>query len=294
MQQDIITKVSIKNILLNSALALMKIIAGVFANSLAVINDGLNSLFDVITTVIVLISSYFTQKPYDKEHQYGHEKIESIASFFTAIFLVAVALFTAYKSIVSLINKEVVEQAYLALGVSLVSAAVKSYMYLSTRNAAKKINSDILHLVAVDFRFDILLSSSVFVGVLMTMFGLWFFEPVVAIISSVILIISASMFIKKAFNQLVDKSADDETIQVLCETAMSCDGVKNIDQLMTRLHGNLIYVDIEISVEPDITVKEGHNIAQLVHDKLEDASVFKVKHCNVHINPFYTAEIVEK
>ena len=283
---DIVTKISIKNILLNTILSIIKVTAGSFAGSLAVLSDGFNSLSDVATTITILISRKFTNKPSDTDHPYGHEKIESMVVFSVAIFLVAVALYTIYQSVLNLAGKNVITGSLFALVASAFSAIVKFYMYHSTEKVAKEIDSDSLRIIAADYKFDVFLSMSVFVGVLFTMFGWWFFEPIAAIVASVILFLSAAEFMKKAFNQVVDKAADDETIESIRKIVMDCNGVIRIDLIKTRLHGRFIYVDIEISVDPDITVKSGHSIAQKVHDVIEGNKSLNVIHCNVHVNPF--------
>lgn len=285
-----ITKISVKNIVLNFMLACAKISAGLFSDSLAVLSDGLNSLSDVATTVVVMISSHFTKVDKDKEHQYGHEKIESIATMLIAVFLGAIAAYTIYESISRLFHRSTITISYFALISTLVSAGVKYFMYRSTGSKAKQINSDALSLVAFDFRFDVFLSCSVFVGVLLAMLGLWFFEPVAAVFASVLLLVSAAKFLGKSINQLIDRAADDKTTEIINQAILSCGGVCRIDLLMTRLHGNSIYVDVEISVNADITVREGHSIAESVHDKLENELDFRIKHCNVHINPYLDSE----
>lgn len=283
--RDTIVRVSVKNIILNLALSALKITAGLITNSIAVLSDGLNSFSDIATTATVLFSRSFTNKPDDADHPYGHEKIESVVAFLIAVFLGFVALYTACQSVINILNRATMENSLFALVAALISAGVKFYMYRSTKNAAKKENSDMLYLMAVDYRFDILLSASVFTGVLMAMLGLWFFEPVAAIAASVILLISAWGFMKRAFDQVVDKSADDDVIQLIMGLALSCPGIKRVDKLNTRQHGQHIFVDIDISVSGDITVKEGHDIAEVVHKKLEGCDTCKIKHCNVHVNP---------
>lgn len=283
--RDTVARVSIKNIILNLALSALKIAAGLVTGSIAVLSDGLNSLSDIATTVTVLFSRSITNKPDDDDHPYGHEKIESVVAFLIAIFLSLVALYTAYQSIVNILSKSTIENPAFAFAATLISAIVKFYMYRSTRVVAKKENSDMLHLMALDYRFDILLSASVFLGVLMAIAGLWFFEPAAAIVASVILFISAWGFMKRAFDQVVDKAADDDVIELIMGVALNCNGVKRIDRLNTRQHGQYIFVDIDISVNSDITVKEGHDIAECVHKKLENCDTCKIKHCNVHVNP---------
>ncbi len=280
-----ITTLSLRNIVLNTVLSGLKIAAGLLAGSLAVLSDGLNSLSDAAMTVVVLVGRRVTGAPADREHPYGHEKIESLITMFIAVFLCAGAAYTVYESVLRLLTRQAVGLSWFALGATLLSAAVKFYMHRSTRAVARRLDSDMLKLVAMDYGFDVVLSCCVFAGVLLAMLGLWFFEPLAAIAASGILLKAAAGFFRKAFNQLVDRAADAQTVEKIQEMVLSCPGVRNLDLLLTRRHGNALYVDIEISVDPYITVSEGHGIAQQVHDRLEGEPGWRVKHCMVHVNP---------
>lgn len=280
-----IKNISIRNIILNLILATLKVIAGLFAGSFAVVSDGLNSLSDVITTVFVLICNNVAKDSSDIEHQYGHEKIESLVTLLIAVFLGAVALITGYESIMGFVHKHAIKLDYFALGVTAFSAGMKYYMYRATKKIAVQTQSDSLGLVAMDFRFDICLSCSVFVGVLLAMLGLWFFEPLVAIAACLLLLKTTVEYFIRAAGQLIDRAADRDTVEQITKVVCACDGVRRIDLLRSRIHGSTVYVDIEISVDPNLTVCEGHAIAQDVHDTLEQQDTLRIKHCMVHVNP---------
>lgn len=281
----VIVRVSARNIVLNLILAALKIVAGALASSVAVLSDGLNSLADVATTLVVLISNRFTSAEKDAEHQYGHEKIESLLTMFMALFLCVGAVVTAWESVARLIAREQSSFSWFALGAVLLSAGVKYYLHRATARAARQLDSDALALVAEDYKFDVLLSASVFAGVLLAMLGLWFFEPAAALVAAAVLLKTAAEFFIKAYNQLVDRAADESTVNMLREMICACDGVEQIDLLMTRRFGNALYVDLEISVDPGLSVYEGHEIAQTVHDRLEAITDHRIKHCMVHVNP---------
>jgi cation diffusion facilitator family transporter len=124
----------------------------------------------------------------------------------------------------------------------------------------------------------------VLIGVGGVFFGISFLEPLATIaISAVIIKVAVDIF-KSSVNQLIDRSVDKETIAEIEKITRSVEGVIKIDILRTRQSGGISFVDIEIAVNPDITVTAAHAIAQNVHDRIEAASL-GIQHCMVHVNP---------
>ncbi len=285
----VMLRVSVRNIISNVLLAGVKIAAGSLAGSLAVMTDGLNSLSDVFTTLVVTLSSRYINAPRDLEHQYGHEKIESVVTLIISLFLGLVACFTIFESFMRFAHRRSVSLSIFALAVTLLSAGAKFLMCRTTLKAARAIESDALVVVAVDYRFDVVMSCTVFLGVLLAMLGLWFFEPLAALVASAFLLKSTVVFFVASANKLVDCAADQRTIGLIEQTALACEGVREVNLLKTRQHGSKLYVDIEISVDPTLTVYDGHVIAQRVHDDLEGAASFRIIHCMVHVNPYARA-----
>ena len=281
-----IVQISVRNTVLNFVLAGLKIAAGFASGSYAAIADGFNSLFDGVTTIAVVITNHFTKAEQDEEHPYGHEKIESMATLLIAVFLAVTALYTGYQGVLRLFARQTIHQAYWPLIATAVSAGVKLFMFYATQKAAQNLQSDTLGLVAADYRFDSMLSCAVFVGVLLAMLHIPFAEPLVAVGATCVLLKSAVEYFIKAFNQLTDRAADAAATAAIRQIVLQCAQVQGIDALLTRIHGNALYVDVEISVDATLSVLQGHTIAQTVHDKLEQAPYPKIKHCMVHINPF--------
>ena len=158
-------KVTILSILLNIGLTIMKILAGVFGNSTAIIADGLHSASDIITSIGILIGNKISRKPRDEEHQYGHEKAESLVAFVLAAVLIIVAVEIGYKGVAALFNlNEIQVPTLLPLIVALISIGVKEYQYQITIRVAKKINSSSLKADAWHHRSDALSSIAAFIG----------------------------------------------------------------------------------------------------------------------------------
>ena len=135
-------KITVISILLNIGLTILKILAGILGNSTAIIADGLHSASDIITSIGILIGNKISRKPRDDEHQYGHEKAESLVSFILAAVLIGIALKIGYDGFKDLINiNNILVPNALPLVVALISIAVKEYQYQITIRVAKKINS---------------------------------------------------------------------------------------------------------------------------------------------------------
>ena len=148
-------KVTIISILLNIGLTVIKVIAGILGNSTAIIADGLHSASDIITYIGILIGNRISRKPRDDEHQYGHEKAESLVSFILASVLIIVALKLGYDGVKNLINiNKIIKPTMLPLIVSLISIGVKEYQYQITIKVAKKTNSSSLRADAWHHRSD--------------------------------------------------------------------------------------------------------------------------------------------
>ena len=172
----------------------------------------------------------------------------------------------------------------IALAAAVVSIGVKEAMFWYTRAAAKKINSGALMADAWHHRSDALSSVGAFVGILGARMGFPVLDPLASVVICIFIAKAAYDIFKDAIDKMVDKSCDEETERAMREVILKQAGVQRVDMLHTRLFGARIYVDIEISADGEMTLREGHEIAQEVHDRIEEEFPL-VKHCMVHVNP---------
>lgn len=278
-------KVSMVTIIANVILSLFKILAGVLGHSSAMLADGVHTLSDILTTIIVLIGLKVSSKEADEEHPYGHEKYESVFAKILSILLLLTGVYIGYEAIKILISGEFSEPGKIALIAALVSIIVNEIMYRYTIKTAKKIGSISMEADAWHHRSDAFSSIGTFVGILGARLGFPALDPIAGIIVSFFVIkIGVDLYLKSV-KELVDESADDKTIKRIIEKTNSVKEVRGIKDLKTRISGNKVYVDIEILVDAFISVKEGHDISEKVHDKLEE-EIDDIKHCMVHIEPF--------
>lgn len=278
-------KVSIYTIIANILLSAFKIIAGIVGHSSAMIADGIHTVSDVVTTLIVILGLSISSKEADLEHPYGHEKFESALGKLISILLFATGMYIGYEAIKTLINKEFAQPGWIALIAALLSILIKEGMYWYTIITARKIQSVAMEADAWHHRSDAFSSIGTFLGVLGAKFGLPFLDPIAAIVVSIFVMKVGIDLYMKSMNELVDKAADQKTIEDIKFFTLSVEGVEEITGLKTRVFGNKVYVDLEISVDRNLSVEQGHFIAENVHNTIEN-NISNIKHCMVHVEPF--------
>lgn len=280
-------KVSVITIIGNIILFIFKFIAGCFGKSSAMISDSIHSLSDVLSTIIVLIGLKLSSKDSDQHHPYGHERIECIAAFILAIILFITGLSIGWMGIKTIFYtnySEIEVPTTLALIAAIISIITKEAMYWYTRNTAKKINSNALMADAWHHRSDALSSIGSLIGIGGAMLGFKLLDPIASIIICLCIIKVAFDIFMDSVDKMIDKSCNESFIDELKEVILSIDGVLEIDSIKTRLFGSKIYVDIEVGADENLSLKDSHQIAQNIHDEIEN-KFEDVKHCMVHMNP---------
>jgi len=277
-------KVTLVSIVGNVLLSLIKISAGMIGNSSAMIADGIHSVSDIFTSVIAFLGVKFSVKAEDKDHQYGHEKIELVVSKILALILLGTGIMIAYNAINIIIKGIYSQPGYIAIYAAILSIVFKEWMYHYTMKGAKAIESNSLKVDAWHHRTDSLSSVAALVGITGAIFGYSILEPLASVIISLFIVKVAVEIYIDSVKGLIDTSASEETIARIKEIVHSVEGVLAIDLLKTRLHGNKIYVDIEIAAKGSLTLDQSHAIAKKVHDSVEE-NIEEVKHCMVHCNP---------
>ena len=280
-----IIRVTVVGITANLVLIALKTVVGLIFGNLSVISDAIHSASDVLTSLLILVAVPMSSHKRDKEHNYGHEKIEPLFTLFFALVLAVVGGVLAWQGIKGIISPEKPEVNAYLIGVTVLSVLVKEAMFRYGIYHAKKLNSEILKADAWHARSDSLSSVAVLVGLITGLFLQTNIAEsiVVLIVSALILKVAFDIFLP-AINQLTDKAASDETCEKIKQTALSADGVKSVDRLRTRIFGNTIFVDIEIAVDGSLTVDESSKISLAVHDTLEAREDLRIKHCTVCVH----------
>ncbi len=280
-------KVSFVSIAANAALSIFKLLSGILAHSGAMISDAVHSASDVFSTVVVIVGIRISSKKSDKEHPYGHERMECVAAIVLATILAVTGLGIGYGAVGKILSGDYTNLAtpgFLALVAAIISIAVKEGMYWYTRANAKKIDSGALMADAWHHRSDALSSVGALVGIAGARLGFPICDAAASLCICFFIAKAAYEIFKDAVDKMVDKACDEETENELKDCALAQEGVLGVDLLRTRVFGNKIYVDIEIRADGDETLREAHSIAERVHDSIE-GKFAKVKHIMVHVNP---------
>ena len=278
-------RVSTVSIISNIILSLLKLIAGIVGRSMAMLSDAIHSLSDVFGSIIVIIGVKMSKKEEDRDHQYGHDRMECLASLALGAILFLTGTLLIYEGIKKIyVGEDISTPGTIALIAAIVSIVAKEGMYWYTKIAADKIHSDALRAEAWHHRSDALSSIGRLIGVAGAMLGVKILDPVMAGIIGLVIIKVSYDIVKEAVDKMVDKACDDETVRAMEELVLNVEGVEGLDLIKTRMFGTKMYVDIEISADGDLLLKQSHEIAEAVHDNIEKQFA-DVKHCTVHVNP---------
>ena len=278
--------VSVITIIVNVLLSVIKLFAGIWANSGAMISDAVHSASDVFSTFVVIIGIRLASKKPDKEHPYGHERMECVAAILLSMVLFITGLgigSDALKDIFGGNYDELKAPGTLALVAAVMSIICKEAMYWYTRYYAKRIDSGALMADAWHHRSDALSSVGALIGIGGAMLGYPVLDAVASFVIFFFIVKAAIDIFRDAMDKMVDHSCDEETENQLRECVIKNEKVIGIDKLKTRIFGNKIYVDMEILLDGTYTLHNAHEIAENVHDDIE-RNFPKVKHIMVHVN----------
>lgn len=282
---DVAKKVTIVNAVLNSILALFKIIVGYFGHSYTLLTDGIHSLSDLISDALVLIAAKIGGQIPDKEHPYGHQRIETIAAMIIAIILLIVGLVIIYETMHLMLGHQSREIHGIAvISAALISIIIKEGLYRYTLYAGKKVHSNLLIANAYHNRSDVYVSGLVLLSVMAHLFGIPYADNIGAGIIALLILKTSIQLFMQGIKELIDTGVDQQTLKQLNDCIQSITGVVSVHQLRTRLHGGNIFVDTHIIVSPFISVSEGHHIGEKLHWQLMQ-NFPQIADVTVHIDP---------
>ena len=283
--RKVTTRVSALSAAGNVVLTALKLAAGVFGHSGAMISDAVHSSTDVLGSLIVIMGVRISVKEADKNHPYGHERFECIASLLLS-FLLLLAAFEIVKAAGSRIMAGTVTTVpgMIALAAAVISILVKEGMYHYTLHYASAFRSESLKAEAWHHRSDALSSIGSLAGIIGARMGFPILDPLAAVFISFFILKAAWEIFIGAVDQLTDHSCDPLLEEEIRACISGCEGVGGIDLLRTRAFGRKIYLDVEVRMDRTLTLEKAHAYAERVHDKIED-SFPEIKHVMVHVNP---------
>lgn len=270
----------------NIALALIKGLAGIFGHSYALIADAIESTTDVFSSLLVLLGFKYAKKPADKNHPYGHGKIEPLITFVVVAFLVTSAAIIAYESIQHIQTPHKVPEPWtlIVLGAIIIWKEI-SYQIVVRKSI--QTNSTSLRADAWHHRSDAVTSVMAFVGISIALVlgeGYETADDWAALLASAFILYNSYLIFRPALGEIMDEHQYDDLIEEIRTKATHVKGVLGTDKCFVRKSGMRFHVDIDIIVDGDISVREGHDIA---HD-FRDYLVKEMPHLHrvlVHVEP---------
>lgn len=278
--------ISLISIILNLVLSLGKAVIGVKLLSGAIISDAVHSASDVFSTIIIIIGTLVANKKEDKNHPYGHERFEEIASILLGCLLFFTGFEILKEAIITLRNGNYnlnIENINIGLILCVISIILKFLMYLFTYIYSKKINSSALKADAYHHLSDSLSSIGALIGLIGVMNNYYFADSIAACVISLFIFKTAFDIIKESTNKLTDMACDECDEEKIKEEILKFNDV-TIDDIKTRKFSNKIYIDIEIALDGNLSLYKAHEIAEDIHDNLEKLFP-EIKHCMIHVNP---------
>ena len=269
---------------INVLLTTLQVVGGFFAHSQALMADGLHSLSDLLSDVLVLFANRHGSRHADAEHPYGHARIETAATLILGTFLAVLGVVLLVAAAMRLQNPEAVRAVSPpALVIAFLALVAKEGLFRYMLAVAKKVRSQMLVANAWHARSDAASSLVVIVGVAGNLLGFTFLDLVAAAVVGVMIAHMGGKLALEAMSELIDTGLDAEEVEAIRQTLLSTHGVRGLHELRTRKMADNALVDAHIMVDPKISVSEGHYIAETArHAVLKKHHVMDVM---VHIDP---------
>ena len=285
-REKILTRTSWVSAIGNSVLSLLKITVGIWAGSLAVLGDGIDSATDVVISIIMIVTAHIVNKPPSRKYVYGYEKAESIATKVLSLVIFYAGLQMMISSIDSFFTLKTKEMpSYLAIYVILFSIVGKLLLALYQHRQGKRINSSLLKANAANMRNDVLISVGVLVGLAFTfIFKLPLFDSIAGVLISLFIIKTGVSIFMDANIELMDGVKDESVYDKIFKAVAEVQGASNPHRVRSRQIGNLYMVVLDVEADGNITLKEAHDIAHQVETSIK-ASVENIYDIVVHIEP---------
>jgi len=279
-----IKSITYLGMVVNIALAVIKIVVGYLAGSMALVADGIHSVSDMTTDIAVLLGVHFGSKQPDEEHQYGHGRTETFAAAFIGIALLVVGAVMIYRAAIDMAAGKYSTPGFVVLFVALISVVVKELLYRMTKRIAIKSNSSALYANSWQHRSDALSSIAVVAGFISLKFGFKYGDQMAAVGVGLMIILVAVRIISDCLSELTERAVDSDTIEHIKSIINDNSSIHQWHKLRTRTVGREVFLDLHILVAPDLSIAAAHEIAENLEETL-DEQITRPVNITVHIEP---------
>lgn len=277
-------RASLLTILINLALTIARIVAGLSSGSTAVLADAANSATDILASLVVLGGSQIAARPPDEDHQFGHEKAEAVAAKVVGLLVMGTGVVTAIGAVQGLRSRALEPVGLAAIWVSLGAVVIKELLARFLTSVGRRVANQALVADAENQRSDVFASGAALVGALGGAFGLPILDPVMALVVALLILRMGLTLYVRSVNALMDPAPPAAVSQQLEQIIAETEGVRCLDSLRSRQIGGSIYVECKIGVDGQLTVDQGHQIAGRVRRLLREQ--LDVRDAIIHVNPF--------
>lgn len=291
-----IKHITVIGAVLNVLLSVIKIFVGVIGHSVAMLADGVHSLSDLISDIVVLVFSHISSKNKDRGHAFGHGKYETLATLLVSLILVVVGgklMSGGIRLIIDVMNGgEIPMPGKIALLAAVVSIVAKELLYQATAKVGREVNSPVVIANAWHHRSDALSSVGALIGIggAVILGNKWtVLDPIVSCLISLVIIVIAVKMAIPSLAELLEASLPEEIETEIIKTALTVDGVDDIHELKTRRNGISFIIDAHIVVDPNISIVKAHDIATNVEKALIEKYSSETQ-INIHVEPGKEAE----
>jgi cation diffusion facilitator family transporter len=271
-------------IAVNIALAVIKVVIGWLAGSLALLADGVHSLSDVATDAVVLLGLRLGSKGPDQSHPYGHGRAETLSAALIALVLILVGGAMIYYATMAIARDAITAPRLAVLIAAIVSIAAKEWLYKATRKIAVQSHSPALYANAWHHRSDALSSVAVFLGFISLEFGFGHGDQVAAIAVGLMIIWVGVRVVSDSLRELTEGSVDSDTIERIRDVINADSSIRQWHKLRTRTVGREVFLDLHILVDPDLNIAAAHQISESLENAL-DEQITRPVNITVHIEP---------
>lgn len=278
-----IHKATIAGIAGNIFLLIIKFIVGFLSKSQALIADAANSAGDIFASLMSYIGGKISRAPSDDSHNFGHGKAEYIFSLFISLSMIFVALKLIYDSVISLFNPKEISIPNLAIIVCIITITIKLILFVYTRFLSKRTDSILIKALKQDHRNDCIVTTFTLISIILSMFGIYWFDGIVGIGISILICITGIKLFIDSYNVLMDSSMDDETKQKILDIVKNYPSIQKINHLTSKPVGYKYLISISIYVDGNMSTFDSHQIADKLEKELN--SLDSVYLSIIHVNP---------
>lgn len=283
-KQNMIKKTTLLGVLGNLFLVVIKLIVGIISNSQSMLADALHSIEDMMSSVVSYIAIKISSKPSDKEHPYGHGKVEYTFSFLISIIMIIVSITIIKSTISNIISGVRITFNIWMVFVCVVTILIKIGLYIYFNRKYKLTKNILIRAARDDHRNDIFVTTSVLISTIASIFGIYYVDYIFSIIISLFIAFVGIKIFKISYMVLIDTNLSDEKIEDITSKVNEYDEVKKVNMIIGKPVGEKYVIILKISMNKNLNVSNSHDIESVIKRRLIKENEY-IEDVIIHVNP---------